>query len=215
MRVQVALSILIMHFVGLRPGEFVESSAHRGSNEGLHWGDVNIMMIPNREGAPLFVAQLQIRNRKGRRDREDKMFVSTKLCFHHLLTRHNSEIENIREDPENRALCPMTFLLALAVADEALEGINTVGDLTRIRFTPQRPAIRIPVREGKRKLPIIRGHTTRGKLSPIRILTASNLAKLLTELGWRAGYKDKLGTYALRRGHGNQLDRKRRARCGI
>jgi len=70
MRLQLAFSILVMHFVGLRPGELVESTAHQGSNEGLLWKDVDIMMIPNREGAPLFVAQLRIRNRKGRRDSE-------------------------------------------------------------------------------------------------------------------------------------------------
>lgn len=70
MRVQIALAILLMHYTGLRPGEYVESSSHRGTNEGLHWKDVNFRMIPDSRGMPLFVAQLQIRNRKGRRDRE-------------------------------------------------------------------------------------------------------------------------------------------------
>ena len=34
-RPQIALSLLIMLYIGLRPGEFLESTAHRGSNQGL------------------------------------------------------------------------------------------------------------------------------------------------------------------------------------
>ena len=35
-RLQITLSMLILLYSGLRPGEFVESSAHRCSNDGLH-----------------------------------------------------------------------------------------------------------------------------------------------------------------------------------
>ncbi len=72
MRVQVGFSLLMMHYMGLRPGEFTESTAHVGSNEGLLWKDLEIRIIPDANGMPLFTAQVSIRNRKGARDREDK-----------------------------------------------------------------------------------------------------------------------------------------------
>ncbi|KAK0864686.1 hypothetical protein LTR87_015701 [Friedmanniomyces endolithicus] len=42
---------------------------------------------------------------------------------------------------------------------------------------------------------------------PDRIMTSNYLAEYLTQLGWRAGYSERLGTYALRRGFGHQIDR--------
>lgn len=69
-RVQLAFSILIMHCLGLRPGERGKSKAHHGSREGLLWKDIDIEIIPGNKGAPLFAAQLRIRNRKGRRYRD-------------------------------------------------------------------------------------------------------------------------------------------------
>jgi hypothetical protein len=32
--------------MGLRPGEIVESDAHQGSDEGLHYGDMTMLLIP-------------------------------------------------------------------------------------------------------------------------------------------------------------------------
>lgn len=71
-RVQLAFGILLILYMGLRPGEFTESRAHKNSNEGLHWGDVTIMLIPGPDGTRIWLAQLRIRNRKGQRNREDK-----------------------------------------------------------------------------------------------------------------------------------------------
>ena len=70
-RPQIALSLLLMLYIGLRPGEFVESNAHRGSNEGLHWGDVQFMMIADCNGQPLWRVELKMRNRTHDRNRED------------------------------------------------------------------------------------------------------------------------------------------------
>lgn len=35
-RIQLSLAIMLLFYLGDRPGEIVESSKHRGSNEGLH-----------------------------------------------------------------------------------------------------------------------------------------------------------------------------------
>jgi hypothetical protein len=71
-RVQLAFGILLILYMGLRPGEFTESRAHKGSNEGLHWVDVTAMLIPGHQGKRIWLAQLRIRNRKGQRNRQDK-----------------------------------------------------------------------------------------------------------------------------------------------
>lgn len=74
-RVQLALAILITTYMGLRPGEQTESNAHVGSNEGLHWGDVTMFLIPGEQGKRIWLAQIRVRNRKGNRQREDKAYV--------------------------------------------------------------------------------------------------------------------------------------------
>lgn len=73
MRVQLAFGIVFMLFTGVRPGELCESSAHRKSNEGLHWGDVTLMVLCDRGREPLFFAQFRIRNRKNKRGQEHKV----------------------------------------------------------------------------------------------------------------------------------------------
>lgn len=73
MRPQLALSLLIL-YIGLRPGEFAESKAHVGSNEGLHWGDVQFMMLPGRDQQPLWRVKITLRNRKNERGREDRVW---------------------------------------------------------------------------------------------------------------------------------------------
>lgn len=62
-----------MLYIGLRPGEFLESNAHRRSNEGLHWGDVLFMLVPLENKQRIWRVQLRMRNRKNQRDREDQM----------------------------------------------------------------------------------------------------------------------------------------------
>ncbi|KAK4890793.1 hypothetical protein LTR27_010494 [Elasticomyces elasticus] len=77
MRLQLTLAILILHYLGLRPRELVESSAYRGTNEGLLWKDLDILAFPDQRGQARFVVQPKIRNRKNRRDREDLEYVAS------------------------------------------------------------------------------------------------------------------------------------------
>lgn len=44
-RLQISLAMLWMLFLGLRPSEFVESSAHRKSNEGVQYKDLTLLSI--------------------------------------------------------------------------------------------------------------------------------------------------------------------------
>ncbi|KAK0303699.1 hypothetical protein LTR82_017447 [Friedmanniomyces endolithicus] len=56
-------------------------------------------------------------------------------------------------------------------------------------------------------LPILRRLDMSGAVSPDLIMTSNYLAEYLTQLGFRAGYSDRIATYSLRRGFGNQIDR--------
>lgn len=74
-RVQLAFAILILVFTGLRPGEFVESSAWRGSNEGLKYKDVILQALPCTNGEVRFVLEIKLRNRKNHRENEANRYV--------------------------------------------------------------------------------------------------------------------------------------------
>lgn len=68
-RLQISLSMLLMLFLGLRPGEFVESSAHRKSNEGIVYKDLTLLYVVQEGGVQKFVVLLRLRYRKfGRGD---------------------------------------------------------------------------------------------------------------------------------------------------
>jgi len=47
-----------MLYIGLRPGEFIESIAHRNSNKGLHWKDVQFVIVPDHDGQPIWRVEL-------------------------------------------------------------------------------------------------------------------------------------------------------------
>lgn len=84
-RPQLALSLLLFLYIGLRPGEFVESNGYRQSDDGLHWGDVEFMMVPGRDRQPIWRVQLRLRFRKNNRKREDKMCVPLARCHKHCV----------------------------------------------------------------------------------------------------------------------------------
>lgn len=208
MRMQIVFALQLMHFVGLRPGEFVESSAYSNSNEGLLWGDVDIKMIADRNGCNFFFAFLSLRNRKGNRNNEGQVYVFCSCC--EVLTLISLRpIEVLREDVKDRIVCPISVLLALALADDVLEDITKPADLARVRYQKGSNMTHIRIKMEKLELPILRRGVRGGAgISRFKMLKADSLTTLFTELGHRAGYKENLGTYALRRGYGNRLDSK-------
>lgn len=66
-----------MTYLGLRPGEFVESSNHPQSNEGLEYKDVTLKVVPCEDGQVRLVLELSIRNRKNHRDNDADRLVLT------------------------------------------------------------------------------------------------------------------------------------------
>ncbi|KAM3419395.1 hypothetical protein BST61_g5324 [Cercospora zeina] len=65
-RLQVLLLLLLFLFLGLRPGEVIESGAYVKSNKGLKWKDVEFF-VSLENGRRRIAANIQIRNRKGGR----------------------------------------------------------------------------------------------------------------------------------------------------
>ncbi|KAI6914838.1 hypothetical protein KC318_g431 [Hortaea werneckii] len=165
MRIQLSFAILLLFYIGLRPGELVESSAHNSTNEGIWYGDLDIRMKADAQGCPEFTVQILIRNRKGRRGQENR-----------------AEVENLREVPEERHMCPVTHTLALCFADKVFRDLDGPEDLARIRFPPGRESVRLHIREDKLKVPVIRRLEYNRELCETKIWTADYQCKYLTDL---------------------------------
>lgn len=191
-RLQIATALSFLWYLGLRTGELLESRGASLKNEGVLWKDVHIYKVEV-DGVARFHAQIHVRNRKGKKGRED--------CI---------EIENLREEEDQscRWRCPLTLILGLAIADRAIAGIETIEDLETVRFLPGRPSRELRIRPKMQDIPLLRRQTqgSHGKTSKDQILYGAQLADQLKSLGHRAGYLDDLVPYSVRRGFGNSID---------
>lgn len=71
--IQVTVIELILTYWGVRVGEGVESSAHRGSNEGILYRDVTLSLFRDLDsGKNLYEIKIELRNRKGKREEGQK-----------------------------------------------------------------------------------------------------------------------------------------------
>ena len=66
MRVQLALCMLIVSSTGVRPGTILEPQYHVGSNDGLLYKDVEVILV-QANGVLIFPLQIMFRTRKCRR----------------------------------------------------------------------------------------------------------------------------------------------------
>ncbi|KAM3419623.1 hypothetical protein BST61_g2961 [Cercospora zeina] len=117
-RLQLSFSITLLLYFGIRPGEFIESPSHSGGNEGVFYGDLDVMIMLH-EGRRRFAVEVQLRNRKGVRGLRVK---DTSMA--------------LLQDFERPELCPVTQLFALALADGAFEDVHSVADLRKIASPP-------------------------------------------------------------------------------
>jgi hypothetical protein len=72
MMVQFSFWLQVTCIWGLRTGEFLESSTHRGSNEGVHYGDITFSLVRKRNELT-YEVKIQLRNRKFNRNDASKM----------------------------------------------------------------------------------------------------------------------------------------------
>ena len=108
-------------------------------------------------------------------------------------------------------LCPVALLFALAVADGALDKIDTAEhiDMVKIRSSNKTRVLRIA--DHMLNVPIFRRLNYRNQVSPTNIWMVDQLREQIISLASHAGQQGKLTPYAIRRAHANILDRKIRA----
>lgn len=76
--IQLTWYTIVCSIWGLRPGEISESSAHRGSNEGLLYKDIRLFLCPHKQSGKLrYQLHIQLRNRKFQRNDEGKLYVAS------------------------------------------------------------------------------------------------------------------------------------------
>ncbi|KAF3049144.1 hypothetical protein E8E11_005165 [Didymella keratinophila] len=117
-RNQMAFAIQLLLFVGVRPGEVVESDAWYQSNEGLLYKDIELVRSWNTDH-PGWRLHVTLRNRKGHREYRKHAPVMT-LC----------------EEPRMRYMCPVTWFLSLAFADGAFKELESFKDLETVQPVP-------------------------------------------------------------------------------
>ncbi|GIZ46179.1 hypothetical protein CKM354_000931700 [Cercospora kikuchii] len=189
-RLQISFSIMILLYFGIRPGEFIESSAHAGNNEGLLYKDLDIMIMSS-DGRRRIGIEVVLRNRKGARGKRVKDISMLLL-----------------EDHEKPELCPVAQFLAMALADDALQDVKCAADMRSIAAPPPGVFKRLRITDDMKQTPILRRLTGRGQgLSPDKIFTCKELGPMMEALGYRAAHRERFMPYAIRRGHGALLDR--------
>ena len=116
--------------------------------------------------------------------------------------------------PHRPHLCPVSHFCALAFADDAFSMRRSPSDLSRVG-----QGIEVQIKKEMANVPVLRRLTEAGEVSDRLVLTSDTVEAQLSALGKRAGYKEPLTPYAIRRGHGNKLDQgatssERRQRMG-
>ncbi|KAF2729022.1 hypothetical protein EJ04DRAFT_448155, partial [Polyplosphaeria fusca] len=182
----------LMGYWGLRLGEIVESSNHRGSNQGISYEDCSLYLV--RDGDTLkYQLKVLLKYRKFKRNNEG---------LAETITLHEET------KPEHAFACPIRTFIAMALADGAFEGPKSVKDFSYRSLPPPTARSKLyRIRADKCKIPVIRA-TQGASIHPSRMLSACILHQHLQKLGQRCGYQDDITSYAFRRGFANGIEGK-------
>ncbi|KAG8623403.1 hypothetical protein KVT40_008379 [Elsinoe batatas] len=112
----------------------------------------------------------------------------------------------LKHTPERPFMCPLSQFLGLALADKAFVTLECAEDFSKVRIPPGRSSLVMAIKPECMDLPVLRQPTPGGTTSPEKILTVNCLRDQLKNLGQRAGFRQDLSAYAIRRAHGNTLD---------
>lgn len=96
------------------------------------------------------------------------------------------------------------MFVALAIADGAI----SLADVLDRRIAPGSNSKLIEINKGSGEVPVMRANNDDCAISEDQILKYNPLEHQLTQLGQRAGYKQRLTPYCFRRGVGAALDSK-------
>ncbi|KAF1935092.1 hypothetical protein EJ02DRAFT_486881 [Clathrospora elynae] len=167
-----------MTLLGSRPGEFIESAAWKHSNEGLLYGDIDLVRYKNGTYAG-FLLHLRLRNRKGHQN--NKKHLPVMLLY---------------EETTMRSMCPVTHFMALALADGVFEECNSFQDIEAKELLP-----------GSSLYKYRYNINNDGLVSEDNILTYNCFNNMLKGIGQRAGYEDRLSAYCFRRAYAKAVEK--------
>ncbi|KAF1360100.1 hypothetical protein EJ07DRAFT_118025 [Lizonia empirigonia] len=172
-----------------RPGEFIESAAWKHSNEGLLYGDIDLVRYQNGTYVG-FLLHLRLRNRKGHRN-----------------NKKHSPIMLLYEEATMRSMCPVTHFMALALADEVFEDCKSFQDIEAKELPPGSSLYKYRYKPEAKSKPILRSIRNNGSVSENDILTYNCFNNMLKGLGQRAGYEDRLSAYCFRRAYAKAVEK--------
>jgi hypothetical protein len=109
------------------------------------------------------------------------------------------------EEQDDRALCPVTWFLAQALADRVFEDVESIDDMESREIPPGASRYTFRYRSGKDTQPIMRGVRPDGTISDNNIWNYNCFSNQIKSLGQRAGYEDRLSAYCFRRGYANAI----------
>ncbi|KAI9746641.1 MAG: hypothetical protein M1818_000355 [Claussenomyces sp. TS43310] len=98
----------------------------------------------------------------------------------------------------------LMFFFALAIADNAVKGYDTLDALMKARLPEGRDSWELEWKEEARELPVLRMASAKG-VDKIRALTYAALWNQVVPLGYEIGYRDSLKIHAIRAGVANKI----------
>lgn len=140
-RISIIALLLLSMTSAERPGALVESSAYRNSNESLLWGDIDFIVVPDKDcpDRPTTVAKVTINYLKAGRQDDSKW----KEFFVYM------------EPPENRDVCPVFALLSLAIEDGIFLDVSLIEEIM-MPLHPPTAVHTLAMRPEKRRIPVFR-----------------------------------------------------------
>ncbi|KAJ8093068.1 hypothetical protein PM082_020550 [Marasmius tenuissimus] len=212
MIIQVAAFINIACRAGSRPGSIVESSAYKGSNEALAWGDIKFFIVPPKSALPdaesdecigdkvnnnkwtTLAVQITFRYLKGMRNNNSKFL---KILF---------VLDMMRT---GFAHCACSQLLYLGLADNVFEHVRDLTDLTKLMHNTK-TTISLKVKQAARTQAVLRAFANGKKdhvtISETEAMSYDSLYFQFQRLGLKAGFSENISLYVLRRMTLNNLD---------
>jgi hypothetical protein len=107
-----------------------------------------------------------------------------------------------------RYMCPVTWFLSLAFADNVFQDLSSFEDLAKVRPPPGGSLYRARYKKDALDCPIMRNTCADGSLSSHRIWTYDCFNSALRGVGQRAGYKENLSAYCFRRAFAHAVQSK-------
>lgn len=91
--------------------------------------------------------------------------------------------------------------------------LDNESDFNKLRVSSHKHSIAFDIKESKKNLHIFRRCLPDGSISPYLPMTYQDLFIMLSEAGYRAGFKDHLKPFNIRRGTANDVEGKLKKRC--